>query len=269
MYQSHWGLDETPFRGRLDPRFFYESPTHEEALARLHFLVEQQRRLGLLMGARGSGKSLLLEVFAEEVRQGGQPVAKSSLAGIDRAEMLWLLAGELELNPRRSLDFPSLWRLVTDRIREHRYQQFHTVMLLDDADRATREVLIQVARLARHDSSPQSRLTIVLAGRHERIERLGADLLELAELRIDLDPWEPADTQAYVKTALARAGREAPVFAEDAVQRLHQLGQGIPRRISQLADLALLAGAGQDLSQIDADTVESVFHELGVIQVQC
>lgn len=43
MYQAHWGLRESPFRGLLDPKFFYQSPTHEEALARLHFLVEQRR----------------------------------------------------------------------------------------------------------------------------------------------------------------------------------------------------------------------------------
>ena len=66
MYASHWGLRESPFRNCLDPHCFYQSPTHEEALARLHFLVEQHRRLGLLLGPDGSGKSLLLEVFAAQ-----------------------------------------------------------------------------------------------------------------------------------------------------------------------------------------------------------
>ena len=81
MYQTHWGLRETPFRTCLDPRFFYQSPTHEEALARLHFLVEQNRRLGVLLGEPGSGKSLLLEVFAAEGRRDGRAVAKGQRAG--------------------------------------------------------------------------------------------------------------------------------------------------------------------------------------------
>jgi len=267
MYQSHWGLDETPFRTRLDPRFFHQSPTHEEALARLHFLVDYRRRLGLLIGAQGSGKSLLLEVFAGELRERGLPVAKVNLLGVDRAEMLSALAGEFGLNPGRDVPFASLWRSVANRIIEYRYQQLDTVVLLDDADRAGEEVLVQVARLAQFDCSPESRLTIVLAGRQERISRLGDSLLERAELRIDVEPWEPADTESYLKASLVRAGRETPVFADPAIERLHQLGQGIPRRISQLADLALLAGAGRNLDQIDADTVESVYHELGVIEV--
>jgi type II secretory pathway predicted ATPase ExeA len=267
MYQSHWGLDETPFGTRLDPRFFYESPSHEEALARLHFLVDNRRRLGLLIGSQGSGKSFLLEVFAGEIRERGLPVAKVSLLGVDRVELLWLLAGQLGLNPSPQATFPSLWRSVTDRITAYRYQQVDTVLLFDDADRTSDDALTQVACLSQFDCSPDARLTIVLAGTPERIRRLGEPLLERAELRIDVAAWEPDDTQNYVKASLARAGRQAPVFAEPAVERLHQLAQGIPRRITQLADLALMAGAGRQLDRIDADTIESVYHELGVIEV--
>ena len=267
MYQSHWGLDETPFRTRLDPRFFYQSPTHDEALARLHFLVDYRRRLGLLIGPQGSGKSLLLEVFSAELRQRGEAVARVNLLGVDRSEMPWMLANEFGLNPSEDLSMPALWRALTDRITEYRYGQLDTVVIFDDADRASEEVLTQVARLAQFDCSPDSRLTIVLAGCPDRISRLGDSLLERAELRIDVEPWKPADTENYLKASLARAGRDAPVFADPAIERLHQLGQGIPRRINQLADLALLAGAGQNLDQIDADTVESVYHELGVIEV--
>ena len=75
MYPSHWGLQASPFRGCLDARSFYQSPTHDEALARLFFLVEQRRRLGLLMGPAGSGKSLLLEVLAQQLRRAGHAVA--------------------------------------------------------------------------------------------------------------------------------------------------------------------------------------------------
>ena len=64
MYQKYWGLRESPFRSGRARRRFYNSPTHDEALSRLHFLVEQHYRMGLLVGPSGSGKSLLLNVFA-------------------------------------------------------------------------------------------------------------------------------------------------------------------------------------------------------------
>ena len=118
-------------------------------------------------------------------------------------------------------------------------------------------------RLARFEPSPEMRLTIVLTGRNEGMAKLGESLLGLAELRIDLEPWQPADTQQYVKTLLSQAGRQKPVFAPRAVDRLHELAHGIPRRVSQLADLALLAGAGQNLEQIDAGVVEEVLSGAG------
>jgi general secretion pathway protein A len=262
MYQAHWGLQESPFRGRLDPKFFYQSPTHEEALARLHFLSDQGRRLGLLVGPAGSGKSMLLEVFAQQLQRKGRPVAKLSLLGVEPAEMLWLLAAGwgVSLNPTQSP--AALWRAVTDRLSEFRYQRLGAVALLDDADQDDTHVLQHVTRLARFDPSPETRLTLVLAGHNERMAKLGEPLRELVDLRIEVEPWEAADTKEFLDERLAQAGGRSPVFADEAVARLHELAHGIPRRVSRLADLALLAGAGQDLQQIDAGVVEEVYQEL-------
>jgi len=267
MYHSHWGIDESPFRSCLDPHFFYQSPTHNEALARLNFLVGQRRRLGLLMGQSGSGKSLLLEVFSEQLRRQGHQVANVSLLGVGPVEMLYLLGTGFGLNLDPSLPTPKLWRALTDRLAEYRYQQLETIILLDDVDRAGQQVLSQVTRLAQHDCSPQSRLTIVLAGRLQQMGRMGRQLLELAELRIDVEPWQPSETAGFLDKSLARAGRRSPVFDEPAVARLHELTEGIPRRVNQLADLALLAGAGAEVEEIGADMVESAYNELAVVEV--
>lgn len=263
MYQSHWGLRKSPFYGDLVMQFLHQSPTHEEALARLRFLVENHRRLGLLMGPSGSGKSLVLESFAEQLRRHGRHVAKISLLGVEPLEMLWLLATDFNLNPDPSTSAIALWRAITDRLREFYYQKFEAVVLLDDADCAESQVLAQVARLARHDSSSEAQLTLVLAGQQEKMGRLGEGLLELADLRIDLEPWDQADTANFLKTSLLNAGSKSTVFSESAIDRLYELSHGIPRRAAQLADLSLLAGAGANLQRIDAETVESVYHELG------
>ena len=71
----------------------------------------------------------------------------------------------LSLEPTQSL--AALWRAVTDRLIEYRYQQLEAVVLLDDADQADPSVLQHVTRLVRFDPSPETRLTIVLAGRNE------------------------------------------------------------------------------------------------------
>jgi general secretion pathway protein A len=54
------------------------------------------------------------------------------------------------------------------------------------------------------------------------------------------------------------------VFTADAISRLHTLSGGVPRRLNQLADLALVAAAAGGQRQIDTATVDGVHHELSV-----
>jgi general secretion pathway protein A len=265
MYLAYWGLGQSPFRGTLDPRSFHQGPPQEEALARLHFLVDQQRTLGLLLGESGSGKSLLLERFARELGVVNRQTAVVSLVGADRHEFLWLLAGKLGVELVSAAGEFALARAVEDHLVANRYQQLSTILLLDDADEARGDVLDEIARLAQLNQASDARLTIVLAARPREARRLGARLLELSELRVDLDGWDADETAAFVKSSLAAAGRSTPIFNETALARLHVLSEGLPRRIKQLADLALLAGAGANLAQIDAELVDAVCRELGVV----
>jgi len=264
MYELHWGLTEPPFRGSGDPPFFFPSPTHEEALARLLFLVENRRRVGILAGESGGGKSMLMRMFRQQLRNSGRQAALVGLLGLDSHGFLWSVCAELGLNPSPG-DAPfAMWRMLTDRITENRYQRLDTILLLDDADGASEEVLSHILRLAQCDASPDARLTMVLSADAARCGRLGEALIGLSELRIEIEPWEVSDTGEYLTHSLTRAGRPTPVFVEPAVSRLHELTGGVPRRVSQLAELALLAGAGQQLERIDDETVEAAFEELGV-----
>jgi general secretion pathway protein A len=262
MYETHWGLRESPFRGLLSPRYFYCSATHDEALARLQFLVENRRRLGLLLGMPGSGKTLLLEVFGRHMRSLGHQVATVSLLSLDARELLWELATQLHCNPHPADTAFQLWRRVVDRLAANRYQQLRTILLLDDGDEMVTEVAPHLIRLLRQDPTAPTGLTAVLAADPRRVKRLGRRLLELCELRIDVELWEPEETREYLLHSLAVAGTDRAVFDTRAALRLHELAQGVPRHVRQLAELALVAGAGQQLPQIDSATIDAVYEEL-------
>jgi general secretion pathway protein A len=135
---------------------------------------------------------------------------------------------------------------------------------LDDADEASGEVQGEIARLAQLNATRDARVSLILTAQPSRLNRLGTRLLESAELRIDVETWEADETAAFVKGALQRAGRSTTVFSPPALLRLHELASGLPRRVKQLADLALLAGAGQNLVQIEPEVIDAVCDELGV-----
>jgi general secretion pathway protein A len=264
MYQAYWGLSKSPFRGHLDPRAFHRGAAQDEALARLHFLVEERRTLGLVLGNRGAGKSLLLQAFATELGSTQFEWARLGLLGIGRREFLWQLAGELGIESRRTAGEAVLHRAIDDHLIANRFQQLSTVLLLDDVDEASPDVLGEIVRLALFNQTHDVGLTLVVAAHPERLSRLGDRLLELAELRVDLLGFDQDDTAALIRKLLAEAGRSSPIFSEAAVQRIQELSGGIPRRIKQLADLALVGGAGANLAQIEPVMIDLVYQELGV-----
>ncbi len=65
---EYWGLRERPFEPVTDARFYFQSRAHEEALARLSYLVDEQTMyLGMLTGEIGCGKSMTRQVFAAQI----------------------------------------------------------------------------------------------------------------------------------------------------------------------------------------------------------
>jgi general secretion pathway protein A len=266
MYLAHWQLREAPYRNAIDPRYFFQSLTHEEALARLQFLIDGHHRAGLLLGDAGCGKSLVLEVLAGELAKLGHGVAKFSLVGLDKAEFLARLATCWGLNPQPSNNACELWQMLLDEIAAQHIEGRGSVILLDDVDEATPEVLAQVLRLTQTDVATNPAATLILAARRARVTQLSDRLLELADLRVDILPWNADDTQHYLEHGLARAGRHATTFTSEAVALLAELSQGVPRNLVQLAELSLVAAAGQELAMVDAGTVLAVYQELGAIE---
>lgn len=267
MYLQHWKLTHSPFAPRYAVRHFFASPTHDEALARLQFLIDDGRRVGLLFGGSGSGKSTVLEVLSASLSRGGTSVALLNLQGLDEGEALWKLAAAFGLNPAADARRGALWRALSDYLIAQRYQQRATAVLFDDADEATADLTPLLTRLLDWEQTPETRLTVVLAASPQFAARLGQRVLQLAELRVILEPWDALDTATYVRSMLAAARCESAGFNDDALRRLHALTGGQPRRVAQLANLALLAGAGEALPEVDAATVQGVFDELALGEV--
>ncbi len=258
MPSSTWSGSDAPFSTNLDPRRFFPGASHEEALSRLHFLVDNHRRLGLLVGPHGCGKSMVLEVLHRQLRQQGRQVISANAIGVDSCEFQWKVAAGLGANPRTDAWPRELWREIDDRIISNRYQRADTILLVDDAEEAETEVLTSLARLAQIDLSDESRFTIVLAADNARSHLIGRRLQELCELRVELEPWDSEETLRFLRTALNKADIDSSLFTAGAAERLFDLTGGVPRRVTQLAQLSLVASMAQDLSEIDYDTLVAV-----------
>jgi type II secretory pathway predicted ATPase ExeA len=239
---------------------YFPGDSHEEALARMLFLVEEQERCGMLSGPAGSGKSALLIRLHQQLRRSGRKSCRIDLAGLDHAGLLHRMATELGVNPSPSADPHDLWDQVEQIIASAARVQQPWILLVDHAHRL-RPGALSLLELMLH--TPHSRgIVMLFASRDEERTPLIKTLCEHSSLRIELSALTAEETQSYVEFALDRAVVTSPEFTRDAVQLIARISGGLPRQINRLCRALLLAAQADLRSEIDSELVLSVTEQL-------
>lgn len=254
----------SPFRHVPQGHYFFHNGTHDEALARMRYLVSNGQRFGLLLGNTGSGKTTILHRFAADLNGNGKQAIVCELLGRENHEFLFQLAAALHSFPESQHTLHDLWRMIEERLRENEYQNRATVLLLDDADEAEMDVLTSITRLVLSNTALTSHLSVITSAHSSRSQLLGPRLRDMCELRIELDRWTRAETERYLSECLHRAGQPDDLFESSAIDRIHALSGGVPRHLRALAEFSLLAVASLDHLEggINADCVEAAYAEL-------
>lgn len=264
MYERYWGLNGSPFQARNDLRWFVETPAHEEALARLSFLVEQRRRFGLLKGSAGTGKTLILKAVQHDCKRLGDEVVEVNLFGLDQHELLWQLVVGLRLSPKDNATRWWLWQAVCDHLHSMQMGRRGTVFLFDHLDQADPECWSLIERVL-HVEGVQNSLTILAASRDTFDLTQIPDLNQHSDLRIELPLLSRHETATFVGELLGKAGCRRSIFSTAALDELFRLCHGEARAIVRLCDLALAAAAHQELDLIDVRCLRSASGELPVV----
>jgi general secretion pathway protein A len=264
MFATHWNLKSSPFREGASGPVFHQGPAQAESLARLDYVIENHRRVGLLVGKRGVGKSLLLDRLAQKWAVTDRLVARLSLHGADAREMLWRVAAQLGLNPGLDEAPFILWRRIDDQMAASSLARRGVVLLLDDADETYPDAIPQMVRLAQCEAIGDLQLSLVLSAHPQRLQRLGRRLLDLVDLCIQVAVWEELDIRKYLAASLQAAGVLQSPFDDQAVARLFELSGGVPRVVRQMAELALLVGAAHQFDSITSEVIDAVHGELSL-----
>lgn len=258
MYESHWGLSESPFASRLSTKWFHESPVHDEALARLFYLIEQRRGFGLLSGSSGTGKTLTLRHLEGQIRRSQRRVASVDTLGMDGHELLWQLSVSLGLTPHEGESRWNLWRRVADHLKARQLARVQTVFLFDHLERADTTCHSMIERLFSAANSTGTLTTFIASVRSSDVASLSGFLSDLSDLRVELANLQISETEAFVRSQLSRAGCPHEAYSNDAVIRIHSHSRGVPRLISRLCELSLIAAMAEGSHEIDADLIDSV-----------
>ncbi len=267
MYESYWQLDRRPFENSSsDTRFYYPSESHQGAMLKLRYAVENRRSAALLSGASGSGKTLLINQLRRHLGKQFSPLVHLVFPQMPADALLTYVADELA-TPRASEpgNIEQTVRRIQAFLAQNVAQNQHALIAIDEAQ------LIQDTRvwgalrlLLNFEVDGQSPLTLLLVGQPALLAQM--DRMPAMEERLGvkclLRPFSVDETAAYVNFRLQAAGAKQPIFEPAAMETLHSLTRGLARQINRLCDLALLVGFAEERQTIGAEQLDAVAEEL-------
>src|SRR3979411_924484 len=80
--------------------------------------------------------------------------------------------------------------------------------------------------------------------------------------RYQVAPMDLAESAQYLRPHLALVSRTDPLFADDAIARLHKASLGLPRALNNAAIAALIAAATAGKALVDEDCAKKAAAEL-------
>jgi general secretion pathway protein A len=270
MYESYWKLSSRPFDNSLGKECYYPSDHHQAALLKIRYTIEHRRSAAILSGLSGVGKSMLLNRLIEQIPEFAGPCIQLNYTCLNAGEILRYLASSVapsEVSNDRDSSKPlrALEQFLINNCESGR----HAVVLVDEAHMLDAvehlECFRQLMNLAASHSSGEAAWTFVFCGMPSLIaaaHRNGAFNDRIA-VQCILPQLTLHDTSAYIAHRLRWAGCEHPgIFQTEAVDLIHHITQGLPRKINSLCDLALMVGYAQDAGTINATLVEDIYAEM-------
>ncbi len=270
MYKKFFGLKHEPFSIAPDPHYLFMSERHREALAHLLYGVRGGGGFVLLTGEIGAGKTTVCRCFLEQVPR------RCNVAYIfnpkqTAEELLDSICHDFRISRE-----PEPGRVPTARdhvvvlneflLRTHGVGQ-NNVLIIDEAQNLSADVLEQLRLLTNLETNERKLLQIILIGQPELRDMLARpDLEQLAQrviARYHLEALTANETASYIRHRLTVAGlRTAVPFDAQAMQRIHALSRGVPRRINLLCDRALLGAFASGRAMADVGIVDKAAAEV-------
>ena len=266
MYLEYFGLTEKPFQITPDPRFLYMSRRHRDGFAHLLYGADEAGGFVLLTGEVGTGKTTLcrsaLESITDNVR-----IALILNPKQSPLELVASICDELQVAyPKKVSSIKALIDRLNLFLLKAYGQGQRIVVVIDEAQNLTSEVLEQVRLLTNLEVSTQKLLQIILIGQPELQTML--NLPELRQLsqritaRFHLTPLTREETGEYIAHRLKIAGVTREVFTKPAVREIYKLSGGIPRLINTLSERSLIGAYGANLPLIKKDIVQNAALEV-------
>lgn len=267
MVTEHFQLKRLPFSAEIDPAFMLKFTSFNQGDLRLQAAL-QQRGMALVVGESGAGKSTLIRCIEQRLARSSYRLLYAPVPVLNhaiKAVMDDLLAQLGEPVPFRN---PSKGiKLLQSSLRSLEQQGTLPIVVLDDVHAFDQQSWLLLKTLTNYDIDSRLPFCLWLLGDRQEITSTLA-MNKMAEIRgrmhfcFHLRGLEPEEVEAYLKTHLAWAGCDRPLFPREAALEIHRHTKGLPRQVNRLAYGSLVAAACARKDLIDMLCIEQAASEL-------
>jgi general secretion pathway protein A len=266
MYLEHYHLKEKPFQISADPRFLWMGDKHKEALAILKYGIFDNRGFLLLSGDVGTGKTTLIHALLKSLGE-DTLVAMVPDPGLTQMDFFHYISRAFGI-PGDFTTKEQFLDLFRQFLLHHETLGKKVLLIIDEAQRLTPELLEEVRLLSNIEKDYTKLLNIFFVGQNEFndiiLEQRNRPLRQRITINYNIDPLEPFEVAEYISFRLSVAGCRDELFSSQAIREIYRFSDGYPRLINIVCDHALLTGFVRGEKQISAQIARECADELKI-----
>jgi general secretion pathway protein A len=262
-YLGYWHLTGKPFENVPNPESFYFSESHAWALNLLTYAVQEHKAAALLTGEYGSGKTTVARVLLGQLDLDRFATVLINYPLVEGEALFRHILEQLDHPlPPAGADKSELYGLLGNCFIENARKGLHNLVVFDEAQSLPLDSLYEELRLLlNYQLNDRNLVTLLLVGQDDLWTRVSKmpQLAQRFAVKCRLQEFDLEQTKIYVEHRLKITGGDPQIFSDQALEAVHRNSTGIPRRINNLCDLALLMGSRQEVDVIGPEIVESIW----------
>ncbi|HNV86714.1 MAG TPA: AAA family ATPase [Candidatus Omnitrophota bacterium] len=276
-YYKVLGFDKEPFSTSPDPAFLYLTREHEIALTNVLIEIRLRRGLSVILGDVGTGKTSLSRKLVQYLKERGDFIFHIVLDPCFENEHLFLsyLARNFDINLDGYCGSDrKLWQLnvmdLKEALEKFLFQACHeaqktVVLIIDEAQKLSEPSMEMLRVLLNYETNENKLLQVVLLGQmelHPKILRI-PNFCDRISFKHTLHPLGLKDAKDLIHFRIRQAGytSNSNLFLDEAIQLIHKVSHGYPRRITLLCHRALKNLVMQNKWAVDEGIVRGIIEE--------